>query len=208
VYFLPFFLKMNQEEIDELIRSAFLNVKKKKLVKSTTDLFGVKKKKKLKDISHSQDFSYHELLSRVYSLIKQNNPEFVEKHSFKLVPPIVTREGSKKTAFANILDISKRLKRTPDHLVQFLFAELGTSGSIDGTQRLVIKGRFQQKQIETVLKKYIMEYVSCKTCRSGDTLLVKENRMFFVQCNECGAKRAVSAIKTGFVAQTGKRPKE
>ena len=47
------------------------------------------------------------------------------------------------------------MRRQPDHLIQFLFAELGTSGSIDGNQRLVIKGRFQQKQVETVLKHYI-----------------------------------------------------
>jgi hypothetical protein len=33
-----------------------------------------------------------------------------------------------------------------EHCTQFLFAELGTSGSVDGSRRLVIKGRFQQKQ--------------------------------------------------------------
>ena len=48
-----------------------------------------------------------------------------------------------------------RMRRQPDHVIQFLFAELGTSGSMDGSQRLVIKGRFQPKQIESVLKKYI-----------------------------------------------------
>jgi len=47
------------------------------------------------------------------------------------------------------------MHRQPDHVIQYLFAELGTSGSIDGNQRLVIKGRFQQKQIENVLKRYI-----------------------------------------------------
>jgi hypothetical protein len=48
-----------------------------------------------------------------------------------------------------------RMHRQPDHLIQYLFAELGTTGSIDGAQRLLIKGRFQQKQIEIVLKRYI-----------------------------------------------------
>ena len=31
------------------------------------------------------------------------------------------------------------MKRTEDHVTQFLFAELGTSGSTDGSRRLVIK---------------------------------------------------------------------
>jgi translation initiation factor 2 beta subunit (eIF-2beta)/eIF-5 len=47
------------------------------------------------------------------------------------------------------------MHRQPEHVIQFLFTELGTSGSIDGSQRLVIKGRFQQKQIENVLRRYI-----------------------------------------------------
>ena len=48
-----------------------------------------------------------------------------------------------------------RLHRQPKHVFAFLLAELGTNGSIDGNNQLIIKGRFQQKQIETVLKSYI-----------------------------------------------------
>ena len=36
-----------------------------------------------------------------------------------------------------------------------MFAEMGTNGSVDGSGRLVIKGRFQQKQVENVLRRYI-----------------------------------------------------
>ena len=45
----------------------------------------------------------------------------------------------------------------------FLMAELGTSGSIDGSNQLIIKGKFMQKQVESVLKKYISESL-CRTC--------------------------------------------
>lgn len=122
------------------------------------------------------------------------------------------------------------MKRTDEHVTQFLFAELGTSGSVDGSRRLVIKGRFQQKQIENVLRRYIVEYVTCKvsyttsvlflflipgliiflkTCRSPDTELNKgENRLYFVTCNSCGSRRSVTAIKTGFSAQVGKRKRQ
>lgn len=87
----------------------------------------------------------------------------------------------------------------------FLFSELGTTGSTDAKQQLIIKGRFQQKQIENVLKHYIMEYVTCKTCKSPNTILKREHRLFFQQCEACGSTRSVSAIKTGFKAQTEKR---
>ena len=37
----------------------------------------------------------------------------------------------------------------------FLLAELGTSGSLDGQQRLVVKGRFAPKNFEGILRRYI-----------------------------------------------------
>ncbi|KAI8824556.1 eukaryotic translation initiation factor 2 beta [Fimicolochytrium jonesii] len=154
-------------------------------------------------LGSTRDYTYEELLHRVFSVLRENNPDLVgDKKRYTIAPPQVLREGTKKTLFANVVDICKRMHRQPDHVIQFLFAELGTTGSIDGAQRLVIKGRFQPKQIENVLKRYIMEYVTCKTCKSADTIMMKENRLFFLQCESCGSTRTVSAIKTGFVAQT------
>ncbi len=43
-------------------------------------------------------------------------------------------------------------------MTQFLFAELGTSGSVDGSERLIIKGRFQQKQLEFLIRRYIGKF--------------------------------------------------
>ncbi|KAI9644200.1 translation initiation factor eIF-2 beta subunit [Ciborinia camelliae] len=155
--------------------------------------------------------SYEQLLSRFFTLLAQKNPDHASSgsKSYKIPPPQCLREGNKKTIFANIAEICKRMKRTDEHVTSYLFAELGTNGSVDGSRRLVIKGRFQQKQIENVLRKYIMEYVTCKTCRSADTELNKgENRLFFITCNSCGSRRSVTAIKTGFSAQVGKRRRQ
>ncbi|PWN52804.1 hypothetical protein IE53DRAFT_250570 [Violaceomyces palustris] len=155
-----------------------------------------------------RDYTYQELLNRIFKTLRAQNPALSgEKKKFTMVPPQVARDGSKKTVFANVVDICKRMHRQPDHVIQYLFSELGTLGSIDGTQRLIIKGRFQPKQIENVLRRYITEYVICKTCKRPETLLTKENRIFFVTCEKCGSQRSVSAIKTGFQAQTGKRSK-
>lgn len=92
----------------------------------------------------------------------------------------------------------RRLHRLPKHLLDFLLAELGTSGSVDGNNQLIIKGRFQQKQIENVLKRYIKEYVTCHTCRSPETILQKDTRLFFLQCETCGSRCSVASIKSGF----------
>lgn len=106
--------------------------------------------------------SYDLLLSRFFSLLAQKNPDHASSgtRSYKIPPPQCLREGNKKTIFANIQEITKRMKRSEEHVTAYLFAELGTNGSVDGSRRLVIKGRFQQKQIENVLRKYISELKS------------------------------------------------
>jgi translation initiation factor 2 subunit 2 len=157
-------------------------------------------------LGSDRDYTYRELLGRVFGILRTNNPDLAgEKRKFTIVPPQVVREGSKKTAFSNIADLARRMRRPLEHLTAFILTELGTIGSSDGAQRLIIKGRFQQLQIENVLRRYIVEYVTCKTCRSPDTILVKENRLFFMQCESCGSSRSVTAIKSGFKAQTEKR---
>jgi len=154
-----------------------------------------------------RDYTYDELLQRVFGIMKDKNPEMVagEKKKFVMRPPQVVRVGTKKTAFANFTEIAKMLHRQPKHLLAFLFAELGTSGAIDGNNQLIMKGRFQQKHIENVLRRYIKEYVTCHTCRSPDTILNKETRLFFLQCMTCHSSCSVQTIKTGFQAVTGKR---
>ncbi|GAV54587.1 hypothetical protein ZYGR_0AN00550 [Zygosaccharomyces rouxii] len=153
--------------------------------------------------------SYPGLLSRFFDILRTNNPELAGDKSgpkFRIPPPVCLRDG-KKTIFSNIQDISEKLQRSPEHLIQYLFAELGTSGSVDGQKRLVIKGKFQSKQMENVLRRYILEYVTCKTCKSINTELKKEqsNRLFFLVCKSCGSTRSVSSIKTGFQAHIGRR---
>ncbi|KAL1975137.1 hypothetical protein VTN31DRAFT_3529 [Thermomyces dupontii] len=158
----------------------------------------------------TQPIPYQLLANRFFSLLQSHHPDLLSSgsKSYRIPPPQCLREGNRRTIFANISDICKRMKRSDDHVMQFLFAELGTSGSVDGSRRLVIKGRFQQKQIENVLRRYIVEYVTCKTCRSPDTELNKgENRLYFVTCNSCGSRRSVTAIKTGFRGQVGRRKK-
>jgi translation initiation factor 2 subunit 2 len=170
--------------------------------------------------------SHAKLLNRFYASLHASNPALLNSAGkrYTIAPPSIHREGNKKTIFANVTDICKRMHRQPEHVIQFLFAEMGTTGSVDGAGRLIIKGRFQQKQVENVLRRYIgnsppfyyrqgltilcqrpVEYVTCKTCKSPDTLLTKENRIFFMSCESCGSRRSVNAIKTGYQAQVGRR---
>uniref|UniRef100_A0A673YP36 Eukaryotic translation initiation factor 2 subunit 2 n=1 Tax=Salmo trutta TaxID=8032 RepID=A0A673YP36_SALTR len=135
-----------------------------------------------------RDYTYDELLNRVFNIMREKNPDMVagEKRKFVMKPPQVVRVGTKKSSFVNFTDI--------------LF-----QNTDNGTNQLIIKGRFQQKQIENVLRRYIKEYVTCHTCRSPDTILQKDTRLYFLQCETCHSRCSVASIKAGFQAVTGKR---
>merc|ERR1711874_571984 len=176
-----------KEDLDDVDLESFGEKKKKKGRKD--DMDGDDDNKENEDDSNAttawanqdRDYTYDELLQRVYNIIKDKNPDSVmgEKKKFVMRPPQVVKVGAKKTAFVNFTEIAKMLHRQPKHLLAFLFAELGTTGAIDGNNQLVMKGKFQQKHIENVLRRYIKEYVTCHTCRSPDTILNKETRLFF-----------------------------
>lgn len=192
--------------------------KKKKKKKDLDELVAEKEEEKSEDKENvdenstswagsDRDYTYDELLQRVFEIIFDKNPDMAagRKPKFVMRPPQVLRVGTKKTSFANFTDICKTLHRQPKHLLDFLLAELGTSGSMDGNRQLIIKGRFQPKQIENVLRRYIKEYVTCHTCRSPETILQKDTRLFFLQCESCGSRCSVASIKSGFQAVTSKR---
>lgn len=71
----------------------------------------------------------------------------------------------------------------------------------------MLKGRFTPKGVENIIRRYISEYVTCKMCRSADTILSRDQstRLYYMECQSCMSRRSVPPIKMGFQAQIGKR---
>ncbi|KAF1333086.1 Eukaryotic translation initiation factor 2 subunit beta, partial [Globisporangium splendens] len=132
-------------------------------------------------------YSYKdELLTRIMSKLHENNPELTDRKRHTMKPPQLMRVGTKKTLWVNFQEICQMMHRNPEHVLQFTLSELGTEGSIDGNQRLVIRGRYVPKYIESLLRKYITDV----------------SRLYFVHCQDCGSSRSVAAIRSGFHAAT------
>ena len=148
------------------------------------------------------EYTYEELLDRVVNLLHANNPDLVEKKRRNIKPPQLTLLSSKKTLWINFQEICSMMQRPPEHVYQFFMAELGTEGSIDGNQRLIIRGKYVPKYIESLLRKYVVEYVTCEMCRSPNTELTRDpaTRLNFCKCHDCGSSRSVAPISSGYHA--------
>ena len=70
----------------------------------------------------TQPIPYSLLVSRFFSLIESHHPDLLSSgaKSYKIPPPQCLREGNRRTIFANIADICKRMKR------RFAISHLGT----------------------------------------------------------------------------------
>lgn len=49
------------------------------------------------------------------------------------------------------------MHRQPEQLINFLLIGLGTSGTLDDENKLILRGRFAPKSLENLLQEYISE---------------------------------------------------
>merc|ERR1712194_127470 len=156
------------------------------------------------DHEEGEMYEYTDLLDRLFDTIEQKTGAFGMKDKFTLKPPQVARYSAKKTSWANFLDVCEALNRPQEHLKEYTQTELGCDGTSAGerNEQFILKGKFYPRNVESLLRKYIREYVLCTMCRSSDTLMDKDpsTRLYFVNCTRCGASRSCATIKTGYHA--------
>merc|ERR1712072_732731 len=96
------------------------------------------------------------------------------------------------------------MNRNPEHVMTFVLAEFGTEGSMAGDGQLILKGRYLPKHLESLLRKYIKEFVTCEMCKSANTTLTRDSstRLTAISCGNCGAPRTAVTVKSGYHATT------
>ncbi len=144
--------------------------------------------------------SYEDLLKKAYTNITEPT-EFEDR--FTVPAARVFIEG-KTTVLENFAEITSTLRRDQDHLMKHLLGELGTAGKIDGT-RAIFSGKFEQEQINSIIKGYVDDYVICSECGKPDTRLVKTERVLMLQCDACGGHRPVRKRKAWMSPRSSSR---
>ena len=164
------------------------------------------KKKKKRQIRKSDEnpippkeeiYTYDEMLHRVFDLIKTDTSKSSYVKPLQVQIPVVFKMGSKRVSWANFPQTCNSIQREPNHLMTYISTELGTTVNLAGDGKLVILGCFRPNQLESILQKYIAEYVTCKTCGSRDTMMEKENGVHFLKCcsSMCGSTRSVPPLR-------------
>jgi translation initiation factor 2 subunit 2 len=136
------------------------------------------------------DDDYMALLDRAKEVL----PETIENHERFELPELDILQEGKITVFRNFIDVTDKLRRDPQHLLQFLLRELGTPGNIDG-RRAVFKAKISPASINEKIETYTETYVICSECGLPDTKIVKDDRTLILECEACGARRSINVRK-------------
>jgi translation initiation factor 2 subunit 2 len=133
---------------------------------------------------------YKDLLKRARSQL----PEKVFEKSRFEIPKISSQIEGNKTFITNIRDVLSRINRNENHFLKYMAGELATSVTMEGT-RAVFAGKHAKLTLQSLLERYVKEYVICGECEKPDTSLVIETRIMRKRCDACGASTAVKPLR-------------
>ncbi len=133
---------------------------------------------------------YKELLERARSQL----PEKVFEQSRFEIPIIRSVVEGNKTFIVNIREILETINREENHFLKFMAGELATSVTMEGA-RAVFAGKHARVTLQSLLERYVKEYVICNECSKPDTKLVAESRILWKRCDACGASTAVKPLR-------------
>jgi translation initiation factor 2 subunit 2 len=134
-------------------------------------------------------YNYDNLLKRARSQI----PEVATKQERLELPRLRMSVIGMRTIIYNFKEIADALNRDPQHVVKFLTSEMATAAtSQEG--RVIFQGKFNADTLNTLLQRYMENFVVCPVCKRPDTKIVKERRLSFMVCEACGAKSSVKNL--------------
>lgn len=186
-----------------------LSKEEKKESKLNTYWIDEEEKEDKKEETKEEEYKdYNEMSDRLYLQLSQRKEkmDYNIENQIKVKQPEVTKINGKKTSFNNFRAICEFLNRKEDHVMKFLLFESSTTGSVNLSGALLIKGNYDTSDIENLLKKYLNEYVICYMCSNLKSKLEKDKkrRITYLICGNCKSERSVAALKEGYDSKKNK----
>ena len=135
------------------------------------------------------DMDYNQLLKRA----KKKLPDVKKEVRRFEIPEISVEYLGRQTILKNFSEVAKKIRREPKHIAKFLFKELASPGSIRGGE-LLLQTKIPGAMIKKRINEYIKEFVICGECGKPDTKIFKSDRVYFIKCESCGAKKTVRRV--------------
>jgi len=129
---------------------------------------------------------YEELLERLYSRLPSKRAEAPIE-----IPPLETEVVGIHTKIKNFKLVCEIINRDPRLVLRYLLKSMGAKGSLEADGNAVIHQNISKASINKLFEKFLENYVRCPTCRSYQTELRREGRIWILKCLACGAETTI-----------------
>ncbi len=129
---------------------------------------------------------YESLLERG----KKQLPEIVDKNERFEIPKVRGHIQGNRTVISNFHAVIAELRRNPEHFLKYLLKELAVPGEITKTG-LIVGAKLPASRFNEKIVQYANDFVLCPECKKPDTTLVREDKITYIKCQVCGARRPV-----------------
>lgn len=116
-----------------------------------------------------------------------------------------------KTVLVNIVELSQALNREAPEITKFFGCELGSQTTYaTDTDRAVVNGAIETRDLQTHLRKYIEHFVLCKNCHLPETQYKIKADQLLQKCLACGSKDVCDMAHklTSFILSQHKKKKD
>lgn len=114
------------------------------------------------------------MLSAISSILSEKNQQQSESKKIHLKPVELVALSKSKFRWTNFKEFASDLRRKPEHLQAFVSAELGLETILNQDALRIDKKRLSSEELQSILKRYILEFVKCGQCHSANTLMEKQ----------------------------------
>ena len=182
-------IEQEEDDLDDTLIKKTIK-KDEKVDKNDKD-----EKEEQSESNYIENKHYEELLIRIFDLMKAESSNALETLK---IPPIQLKQRSKtKNSWVNMKQIADVLNRDVNQVFEFILRELGVQGTKGGEDQCNFKSLVSAKQIESVIHKYVNEFVKCPNCKSTKTIIKRDvsARLDKVVCSACKSEKFIQNKK-------------
>lgn len=144
-------------------------------------------------------YDYDRLLARCLQRQEEDRPKLISRCQTPIsIPHADLAVGPSRTILVNwksYVRLFRALSRDPHVFQQYINEYYTCQSIINQREQLTFDVRTNKTTFDNVLRKFLDEYVTCLTCQTAQTHLIKLDGIWRIECQLCGSQRTVKRLK-------------
>ena len=144
-------------------------------------------------------YDYDRLLARCLERLEQDRNQLILRCQTPItIPHAVLQLYPTRTTIVNwkvYIRLFRNLSRDSHLFQQYINEWYSCQSSLNTREQLSLEIRTTRGTFDGILRKFLDDYVTCLTCQTARTHLIKSNGNWRIECQLCGSQRTVKRLK-------------